>query len=289
MDWPAIARRNARSVQTLIGWIFWDPGAVIRYEQLGLKGPLGYLAARAYPFSGAGAQALCAAFGSISPQAIELVYAHLGEPSNFEPFWRARDAAVLDGLAAFAPETRNSLTRFGPHLWRVVQDLDRVGRPQFASHLDVERSTNGVLDGWHAVNCLREWRGDSHWTIVAAHGLSGSEASILHNEWLRYEKDWLSLSRGNTTDSIDRAWESLRSKGLAQGRKVSRDGLHLRQQIEDETDRVSSQMWRLLGVELSTDFAGSFEPSCEKLLHRVDVTAGVNYQPASRQRASWEF
>ena len=31
-DWAATTTRNARSVQTTIGWIFWDPGAVARFE-----------------------------------------------------------------------------------------------------------------------------------------------------------------------------------------------------------------------------------------------------------------
>src|SRR5262245_31888415 len=56
-DWVDITRRNSRSVQTTIGWIFWDPGAVARYEQLGLPGPLGYIASRAAPLGPAGADA----------------------------------------------------------------------------------------------------------------------------------------------------------------------------------------------------------------------------------------
>ena len=47
-DWFAITRRNARSVQTTVGWIFWDPGATGRYVALGLPTdfaePLGYIA-----------------------------------------------------------------------------------------------------------------------------------------------------------------------------------------------------------------------------------------------------
>ena len=34
IPWVDITRRNARSVQTTIGWIFWDPGAVRRFEAL---------------------------------------------------------------------------------------------------------------------------------------------------------------------------------------------------------------------------------------------------------------
>jgi hypothetical protein len=54
IPWVDITRRNARSVQTTIGWIFWDPGAVRRFEALGLPGPLGYIAARCAPLAGAG-------------------------------------------------------------------------------------------------------------------------------------------------------------------------------------------------------------------------------------------
>jgi hypothetical protein len=287
--WEQIAARNSRCVQTLIGWIFWDPGAVSRYEELGLNGPLGYIAARAYPFAGAGAQAVCGAFGSISPLGIGIVFAQLQDRANFEPFWDARNAAVLDGLATYAPEARSSLAYWATRLWSVVDELPTVARPLFASHLEISRSSHASLDGWHAVNCLREWRGDTHWAIVAAHSLSGAEASILHNAWLRYEGDWLSLSRGNTPESIEAAWRSLEQKGLARDHVVTRRGLELRERIEVETDRASVEIWRRLGEKESLEFAEAFEAPCVKLLDRVDATAGTNYQPASRVRTPWNF
>ena len=52
--------------------------------------------------------------------------------------------------------------------------------------------------------------------------------------------------------------------------------------IEDDTDRLTTLPWELLGEERSLWFAERFEPPCEALLARVDVTAGPNYQPASR-------
>ena len=64
-DWFDITRRTARSVQTTIGWIFWDPGAVARYAELGIPkdfaGPLGYMAARCAPIAAAGPDAVIAA------------------------------------------------------------------------------------------------------------------------------------------------------------------------------------------------------------------------------------
>ncbi len=283
-DWIAITRRNARSVQTTIGWIYWDPGALSRLEALGLKGPLGYIAARAAPLGPAGAEAVTAAFGSISPIGIAIALDLVEQHTSFDDVWAARDEAVLAGLAEHAPEITGPLARFGPDLWSVIDQLPRLGRVFFGAHLRMPRPVDPVLSGWHAVNCLREWRGDTHWALVAAAGLSGPEASILHNAWIGYEKDWLATSRGSTEEETAAAWSRLEARGLATGGQVDPVGLDLRQQIEDDTDRLTTLPWTLLGEAASVRLAEKFEPPCEQLLARVDITAGPNYQPASRIR-----
>ena len=286
--WQAITRRNARSVQTTVGWIFWDPGAVRRYEVLGLPpqfaGPLGYMAARCAPLAGAGPDAVIAAFGSISPVAIRGVFSMLGGASRFAEFWEARDEAIVSGLRDHASAIIAPLQEIGPELWDVVARLPLTGRTFFGAHLSMPRHEDPLLFGWHAVNCLREWRGDTHWALVVAHGLDHAEASILHNAWLAYEQDWLPRSRGTSDRDLEQGWQSLHRRGLAVDGVVTDEGLRLRQHIEDETDRLTTLPWRLLGHERSLWFAEQFEPPCELLLQRVDVTAGPNYQPASRVR-----
>lgn len=284
-DWVTITTRNARSVQTTIGWIFWDPGAVARFEALGLPGPLGYIAARCAPLAPAGPDAVIAAFGSISPVGIRMAFDLLAASgTSFDAVWAARDEAVAEGLAEHAPTILEPLGRLGDHLWPVVERLPVVGRPFFASHLRRARPADPVLSGWHAVNCIREWRGDTHWAVVAAAGLSGVEASILHNAWLGYEPDWLPTSRGTEATDLAAGWQALEAKRLARDHEVLPAGLALRQQLEDDTDRLTTLPWELLGAELATRFAEDFEPPCEALLARVDLTAGTNYQPASRVR-----
>ena len=278
-DWTAITRRNARSVQTTIGWIFWDPGAVARYEALGLPGPLGYVASRAVPLVGAGAEAVTAAFGSISSLGIRLALDLLSQRTTAEAVWRARDEAVAAGLEEHAPAIVEPLRRLGPVLWPVVERLPSVGRVFFAAHLAMPRPDDPLLSGWHAVNCLREWRGDTHWALVVAAGLTGVEASVVHNLWLGYEEDWLPTSRGSTAEEVAEAKASLRGRGL-----LGPEGVALRQRIEDDTDRLTTLPWELLGEAESVRFADELEPPCELLLRRVDETAGPNYQPASRLR-----
>lgn len=283
-DWNAVCARNSRSVQTTIGWIFWDPGAIRRYEDLGLPGPIGYIAARSAPLAPAGAAAVTAAFGSISPGAIAVTFALVAERTTFEAVRRARDEAVLEGLHQYTPEILDPLVEIGPPLWEVVEALPAVGRTLFAAHLDLPRPSDPVLAGWHAVNCLREWRGDTHWALVAASGLSGIAASILHNAWLGYADGWLPTSRGSSPVEIDQGWEELERIGLAVDRQVTPEGVALRQRLEEETDRLCAPAWAALGEPLAHRFAERFEPPCEVLLARVDETAGPNYQPASRIR-----
>ena len=277
----ALTARISRSVQTTIGWIFWDPGAVRLYEALGVPGALGYVASRAAPLAPAGPDAVIAAFGSISPPVVRWAFDLV---TDFEPFWHARNEAVVEGLREYAPAIVEPLTAAGPHLWHVVDGLPSVGRVLFGAHLRMARPDDPLLSGWHAVNCIREWRGDTHWALVAAAGLSGIEASILHNAWLGYEVDWLPQSRGSGPDEIAAGWASLRAKGLADDEGVMQVGVDLRQQIEDDTDRLCRQIWQSYGADRTLALAEALEPPCELLLKRVDETAGPNYQPASRLR-----
>jgi len=281
-NWNAIAKRNSRSVQTTIGWIFWDPGAVRRFEALGLPGPVGYIASRCVPLAPIGAEAVTAAFGSIRPHAISFTFELVAATTDFDSVWRARNDAIVEGLHEFAPAIVPALEEIGPKFWPIVEQLPTAGRVFFASHLRIERPPDPLLSGWHAVNCLREWRGDTHWAVVAAAGLTGIEASILHNAWLGYEDGWLPTSRGSSPDEIRIGWELLAARGLVRDGKVTDEALRLRQRIEDDTDRLTTLPWELLGESASMQFAERFEPPCELLLNRVDETAGPNYQPASR-------
>jgi len=290
-DWLSITRRNARSVQTTVGWIFWDPGAIQRYHSAGLPegfaGPLGYMAARSAPLAAAGPAAVTAAFGSISPLGITAVFDLLGS-DRFADMWAARDAAVVDGLRKHAPSIVEPLADYAEELWAAVEQLPLVGRTFFGAHLAMPRHSDALLSGWHAVNCLREWRGDTHWALVVAAGLTHAEASILHNAWLGYETDWLARSRGTSSGDLEAGWSSLQQRGLAVDEVVTVDGLQMRQQLEDDTDRLTTLPWKLVGELRASEFAERFEPPCELLLRRVDETAGVNYQPASRLRPGQE-
>ncbi len=179
----------------------------------------------------------------------------------------------------------DALVEMGPWLWDAVEACPIDGRVFAAAHRSLPRPEDPVLSMWHAVNCLREWRGDTHWALLVSEGLDGVEAGILHNAWLGYEPDWIPTSRGNSAPEIDAAWASLEARGLARGRTVTPAGIALRQDLEDRTNRFTTTPWRAVGPDRARRFAEIAEPPCEILLGRVDETAGPNYQPASRIRS----
>ena len=167
----------------------------------------------------------------------------------------------------------------------MVEQLPAVGRVFFGAHLAMPRPDDPLLSGWHAVNCLREWRGDTHWALVVAAGLTDAEASILHNAWLGYEPDWLADVPGQRRPTRSRpAGRRWRRRAWPATGEVTDEGVALRQRIEDDTDRLTTLPWELLGEARSIEFAERFEPPCELLLRprRRDRRA----RTTSRRRGS---
>jgi hypothetical protein len=188
------------------------------------------------------------------------------------------------GLREFAPELVEPLGAMTDDLWAVVHDLDGAGRVLFAAHRDAPRSDDPVVDAWLAVNAIREWRGDTHWALIVAAGLSGVQAGLLHDAWMGYPGEWIPRSRGADDDGIATALADLERRGLATDGRVNDAGIALRQQIEDDTDRIAEIPWRAYGADRTDAFVGLMAAPGEKLLARIDETAGPNWMPAARER-----
>ena len=62
------------------------------------------------------------------------------------------------------------------------------------------------------------------------------------------------------------------------------DGIALRQQIEDDTDRIGEVPWRAYGAERTEAFIDLMAEPGVTLLARIDETAGHNWMPAARER-----
>ena len=288
-DWVEITRRNARSVQTTIGWIFWDPGAVERYERLGLPGPARLHRERERRRSGrAGADAVIAAFGSISPLGIRLAFDLVAQHTTFDAVWNARDEAVRRRVAARTrPRSSSRSPRSARSCGRSSSSCRSVGRVFFAAHLRMPRPGRsgavGLARGQlparvarrHALGA-RRGRGSRR-----RRGVDPAQRVARLRARLAAEVARVGARRRST-----RAWACAdASAGLVRAGEVTPEGIALRQRIEDDTDRLTTASVANAGRGRARAAShDDFEPPCAPLLHRVDITAGPNYQPASRIR-----
>jgi hypothetical protein len=286
-QWSERTARAAFASHRLVGWIYWDPIGISSYAALGVPGGTGYyVATRGAPLAAAGNDAVTAAFYSIHPGFVAGALDLCRGATTFEAAAAARDDAVVRGLRTYVPEICDDLGAMAAPLWAAADALTPAGRVLFAAHRDWPRPDDDLLSAWLAVNCIREWRGDTHWAVLIAEEIDEATAGVLDGAWRGYPGDWLPKSRGAQDDAIERAFAWLADRGMADGHDVTAEGIAYRQSLEDRIDRLCLPAWEHLGVEATTRFLDLVEPVGDRLVARIDETAGPNWMPAARTRPS---
>jgi len=284
-EWVPRSSRASLASHRLIGWIYWDPGAIERYAALGAPGGAGYyIASRGAPLAPAGNAAVTAACYSILPAFVEASLDMARTHTTFDRVIEERNAAVGEGLRRWVPEIVEPLADLGPVLWDAADGLEGSGWVRYAAHREAERPSDPAVSAWLAVNCIREWRGESHWALIIASRLTGVQAGLLHDAYLGYPGEWIPRSLGADDDAIRAALDGLEARGLADDGRVNAAGTEFREQIERDTDHIAEAAWRLLGGETTDAFIELIEPVGATLLERIDVTAGQDWMPAARTR-----
>jgi hypothetical protein len=226
---------------------------------------------------------VAAAFYSIHPKFIEFAVTLAEQHASWSDIYAMRNQAVGDGLRQYVPEICNELESMGDELWQVADSLPESGRVCFAAHRQAPRVDDALVSSWLAVNCIREWRGDTHFAILTSEDISRVQAGILHDAHLNYG-GWIAQSRGADAEAITQAFANLESRGLAEDGVVSTAGLAVRELIEERTNELSQRAWQSFGFENTEKFLNLVEPIGDRLMKRIDDTAGPNWMPAARER-----
>lgn len=284
-DWRILSRRVAFASHRLIGWIYWDPQGIERYVALGVPNGFGYyITTRAGYLGDAGTDVVTAAYFSIHPDFIRASYELLTEHGKPADAIRVRDEAVLSGLQEFVPDICGELASMSDTLWDAANSLPLSGRIMYAAQLRHRRPEEPLLNAWLAVNCIREWRGDTHWAIQIADGLTGTEAGVLDGAWRNYSNDWLPRSRGADDAALAKAYEVLEQRGFAKDGIVTEVGIAHRQGQENRLDDLTAAAWQHLGEDSTIRFIELVESVGEILIGRIDATGGSIWMPAARPR-----
>jgi hypothetical protein len=283
-NWRDLSARASLASHRLIGWIYWDPDAIARFTALGVPNGLGYyITTRSAPLASVGNNAVTAAFYSIRKEFIDVCLDVARQHTTFEDAYRVRNEAVARGLREYAPEIIDQLGALALPLWDAADSLPLGGRVLYAAHRAWPRCEDDpALSAWLAVNCIREWRGDTHFAVLASHDVSGVQAGLLHDAFLGYPGDWIPRSRGADDAQLEEAWAALDARGFVSNGCINDAGLAFREQIEDTTNELCEKAWRHLGEQLTLDFLQLIEPIGQRFLARIDATAGENWMPAAR-------
>ncbi|MFP5322870.1 MAG: SCO6745 family protein [Acidimicrobiia bacterium] len=284
-DWRALTRDAALASHRLVGWIFWDPWGTRRYAELGVPDGAGwYFATRGAPLAAAGDDAVVATFGSINPLFIQVSLDLCRQHTTFERAMAVRDEAVLHGLPELVPDVCGPLAELAEPLWAAADTLPLDGRALFAAHLRHRREDEPLLSAWLALNCIREWRGDTHWALHVAEGIDGQAAMLLDAAWRGHDDDWLPRSRGADDALLERARAALDARGLLTGGRVNEEGIAWRQALEDRLDDLCTPGWQALGEARTRRLVELVAPHVDTLIGRIDQTAGDRWMPAARPR-----
>ena len=281
-----LTRRASFASHRLLGWIFWDQRAKDNLAALGVPDGLGhYIVNRGAPLAPAGAEAVFAAFYTIKREFVRFAIEHAAPHiTDWHAVTAARDAAVRAGLEEMTPQVIEPLGELGGSLWDTVDSLPASGRVLFAAHRAWPRPDDPVMSAWNALNCIREWRGDTHFAILLNDDIGIVEAGLLHDAWMGYPAQWIPRSRGADDAEIAAGLDALAARGFVTDGTVNDAGVAYRQQVEDRTDELCVRVWQRLGESTTGTFLSLIEPVGDVYVARIDATAGENWMPAARPR-----
>ncbi len=207
------------------------------------------------------------------------------ERTTFEAAAAARDAGVVAGLREYVPRSATNSHRWPSRSGRPPTRCPIAGRVLFGTCRDWPRPDDPLLSAWLAVNCIREWRGDTHWAIQIAEDIGQVEAGILDGAWRELRRRLACRAAAAPTTPRSRR-RSPSSNGAASPPTVPSTIAASSTARSWRTASTTSPAWRgsALGEERTLQFLDLVEPVGARLVERIDLTAGPNWMPAARDR-----
>ena len=249
---PGLARRMWHQLEPVHAVFWYAPevtgeAAALGYD-VATRWP-GYFAWRSAPLGAAGSRLVAAAFYSFSPRMVEQHVPAAWAVATPQQVLAARVRAVdrmyrallgdligSPGLAEAARLARETALAAGT-----------AGRTLAAANADLPWPDEPHLVLWHAINVLREHRGDGHVTALLAAGLDPCEALVSFAAVGAAPASTFA-SRGWTEPEWSAARDRLAARGwIDAAGKATERGAAGRNEIEWRTDRLADAPWQALG------------------------------------------
>lgn len=275
----AVATSLWRTLESYHAVVYYAPERSEHYTQLGLKGGwMGYFATRSAALGAVPPPVVTACFHNFSHSMVARALPDAWSYTTPEQAIEAR-LAVFDAAAHRLlgdGVDHPALAETAEIAVAAVRQCDPAGRPLHAAHVCVPIPAKPHLALFWAATALREYRGDGHVAALLAAGVDGCEAHVLMSALGLVPVDQRQLrgwSEADWHDGVrrlaDRGWVT--SEGV-----ITDAGRRARAEIEQATDRLSSQPWERLGEPAASQLLSSMTP----VVTRIITGGGLPYPNA---------
>ncbi|KAA8969723.1 hypothetical protein [Mycobacterium sp.] len=249
------AGQLTRSLDALHAVVYFVPDANAKFGELGLDFIAHYFASRSAPMGAVSANVVAATFYNFNPKLVASVIPAAWDTASPATVTRVRYEIVATALPrVLGDELSGSaeLARAASLLRRVAESIPNAdGRPLYAGHAELSWPDTPIVQLWHAITLLREYRGDGHIAALVTNGLSGLDALITHTATgIGFNPEWARRSRGWSNDEWNAATEDLVARDILHpSGELTRAGAELRSRLEDLTDELGYAPWRALSAD----------------------------------------
>ena len=267
----SLRRSFWRSVETIHHVVYFEPEGKERYTSVGLKGYwMGYFATRAAPMGRVNPDVVVATFHGFSPTLVHRAIPAAWDLADLDDILAMRLQQGRDVIRPGVEASGVDISRAAAALTDALPTLDLTVRPLAAGTVGLTPPDDDLGRLWHASTALREYRGDSHLTVLATHGLGGVDANVLDvAAGLTFTAQ--QQMRGWTDEEWAAGVDRLRARGwLDADGSLTEDGGAARAAIEEATDATT-----LAGVPQSTQESLADVADDLKTISKAIVASGA--------------
>lgn len=241
------ARRMWKVLEPFHAITYFAPETRQATHALGLKGGwMSYFGCRAAPLGAVGPEIVASAFYNFHPAMVARSLPDAWSYATPAQLLDARLTAVDNAVRRLFPDA--TFDRAAELARQAAEVAPVSGRVLAAANAALEWPTEPQLVLWQATTILRESRGDGHVAALVAAGLSPCQALVTISAAGGPGKDVFQLNRRWSDSEWAAASDDLRERGLLDtAGALTEAGRALRQQVEDTTDALADQGWRVLG------------------------------------------
>jgi hypothetical protein len=193
-------------------------------------------------------QVTLAAFYNFSPRAVRAVAGawHVAPPEQWQA---ARFAAVAGAMRRVGAHlTAGHIEQARSLIDPVVAEAGYAGKTLAAANASVPLPPDPLAALWQQLTVAREWRGDAHLVVLAAHDLGPCDCNVLHTATGRLPEAVVRATRGWNDEEWAAATARLAARGwLHADGTPTEAGIAARERIEEETDRLCAPLWAPIG------------------------------------------